>query len=702
MATQVTLTEAASFLGVSRTTLRNWDKEGKLKSVRNPVNGYRMYNLDDLISLKNSVNSASIITDCAQKASTLDSKSIKHIIGKLHNIIRDSDADSNIISRFDEISKLLFLKLYAEQKNDSLFMHQASESNECYFARLQSTYETAMKNAGIDVPKEFLKFHISPDAVSKCGAELTKIDFSSASCDVKGLAYEDIIRGTFDKNDNQQYFTPYQIVDFMVKMSAPYIKGCVCDPACGTAGFLNKVGESFPQVSLLGLEVDVRLAWISNMNLLIHGYKNFRVEALPNGGSLGNDSHKYFQKVDVIITNPPFGSDYSDPHILSNFTLGKNHISRRRGILFLEQAWNLLKEGGFVAIIIDQGVLNARSNLDVRKFLLSHFRILAIVDLPETAFMPYASVSSSILFMQKTSTPVTQTNVFFAKSLCVGRKTNGDDDLIYSEDGSAKLNIDLPFILEQWQKHLNGISELQGECFSANISTNLEEDDTLRLDYVYHHPYKEESQKLIESSAYRLMTLAELCEERNETYIPSADSEATTIQFTGLANIESYTGKVTRVLTPAASIKSAVKRYEPLDIIFSKMRPSLRKVALMQFEDGGYVSSECTVLTVRKDSAGNPIIEPELLSAILRSDFVYGQIISCVTGIGRPRISNKDLRKIKIPLPPQAVQDKVMLIMNASLSSAMQLREKAKLLLSEASQLEQKAINNAVKLMLGE
>lgn len=701
MATQVSLMEAASFLGVSRATLRNWDKDGKLSAVRNPVNGYRMYNMDELIAIRNMM----LDSDASEGKPilpTVDSKSIKRTISKLHNIIRDGDASSNIITRFDEISKLLFLKLYAEHNNDSLFMHQMLESDEAYLLRLQNAYETAIKEAGIAVPDVFMTIHLAPEVAAKCGIELDKVDFSNAGLDVKGLAYEDTIKGTFDKSDNQQYFTPYQVVDFMVQMSIPFIRGVVCDPACGTAGFLNKVGELCPEVSLLGLEVDDRLAWVSNLNLLIHGNDDFKVMSLANGGSLGPESHPYFGSADVIITNPPFGSDYSDSVILSNFALGRNHSSRRRGILFLEQAWNLLRDGGFVAIIIDQGVLNASSNLDVRNFLLSHFNLLAIVDLPDTAFMPYANVSSSILFMQKTLHSVPQTNVFFGRSLCVGRKTNGDDDVIYSEDGSTMLNSDLPFILSQWQLHCNGHSNLQGECFSANITENLDGDESLRLDYVYHHPYRKESQKLLEQSPYRLMSLAEICDEKNETYIPSADSEATTIQFTGLANIESYTGKVTRVITPAASIKSAVKKYDPQDIVFSKMRPSLRKTAVMQFEDGGYVSSECSVFSVRRDADGKPIIDPELLCALLRSDFIYGQIMSRVTGIGRPRIGNKDLRNIKIPVPPRVIQDSALLSMNTSLESAAQLREKAALLMSEAQILEKKAVNNAAKKMSGE
>lgn len=701
MATMVSLMEAASFLGVSRATLRNWDNDGKLNAVRNPVNGYRLYDLDEIIALKASTDSAT--SDLNIKAETdFDSKAVKRVIGKLHNIIRDSDANSNIISRFDEISKLLFIKLYAEKTGDSLFMHQILESDEAYKERLQGIYSLAINNSGITIPNEFKNIHLSPEAVAKCGLELAKIDFSYSGCDIKGIAYEDIIRGTFDKSDNQQYFTPYQIVEFMVQMIVPYIKGCVCDPACGTAGFLNKVNEFCPDVKLLGLEVDDRLAWVSNLNLLIHGSTNFSIYALPDGGSLGENSKQFFGKADVIITNPPFGSDYSDPLLLSNFVLGNNHTSRRRGILFLEQAWNLLSEGGIVAIIIDQGVLNAGSTYDVRNYILSHYQMLAVVDLPDTAFMPYANVSSSILFMKKVSAPVVQKSVFYAKSQCVGRKSNGDDDIIYSDDGSYKLSSDLPDILKQWRRYQSGEKMQNGDCFVADVSSNLLGDGTKRLDYVYHHPFRKESQKLLNDCSYRLLSLAEICKERNESYIPSADGDATTIQFTGLANIESFNGKVTRVITPAASIKSAVKRYEPNDIVFSKMRPSLRKTAVMKFEDGGYVSSECAVFSVRNNEKGYPIISPDLLCALLRSDLIYGQIMSCVTGIGRPRIGNKDLRNIKIPIPPTETQEKALLSLNTTISSAHQLREKARLLLEEAASLEQRSLNNVAITMFGE
>lgn len=701
MSTKVSLAEAATFLGVSKATLRNWDNDGKLTADRNPLNRYRQYDLDELIALKQTVQGLPEeevvhIPDGSSKKA--DTKEIKKVVNKLHNIIRDSDANSNIVTRFDEISKLLFLRLMLGKEP---FKAVNLKSSAEYAGNIQKRYSELVHESGKAIPDKFKKILLADGAICSCGKELYEIAVDESRVDVKGLAYEDTIRGTFDKSDNQQYFTPYQIVDFMVAALKDYLTGTVCDPACGTAGFLTKAAEN-SHASLLGIEVDERLAWVSTLNLLLHGKEDFGVMYLDNGGSLGKSATKYFNSVDVILTNPPFGSDYADQEILNQFVLGRNKSSRRRGILFIEQAWNLLKDDGFVAIIIDQGVLNSSTNTDVREFIISHFTIKGIIDLPESAFLPYANVSSSILILQKKVMNFHQGKTFFAKSLNIGRKSNGDDDIIYSSNGDTRLNSDLSEILEDWYRYLNGDYNMRtSECFVANIDEYSDEDKNLRMDYMFHHPVRYESKAILSNSKSRLVTLAELCEERNQSYIPAADPGATSIPFTGLANIESYTGVAIQEITPAASIKSSVKRYEPDDIIFSKMRPSLRKVAVMKTTQGGYVSSECSVFTVRRGDDGEPLVYPEVLSALLRSDFVFGQIMPCVTGIGRPRINGKDLRKIKIPLPSKDLQQKAMQSLYSNQVCVKQLKDKAKALREEAETLENKMINDVAIIMSG-
>ncbi|MCD8207250.1 MAG: N-6 DNA methylase [Bacteroidales bacterium] len=703
MSTYVSLLEAATFLDVSKATLRNWDNDGKLSAVRNPVNGYRMYDLDELVRLRETLGVTKEYSR-KQKDKSADTvnRTVRKMISRLGSVIRDSDANSDIVTRFDEISKVLFLKLYAYRGDGELLNRRIGEDDFSYKDRLQREYSSALERLGIRVPDRFSVINLGADTLIACGQEFSRVDMSSADCDIRGMAYEDLIKGTFDRNDNQQFFTPYQIVDFMVGMLRDDLKGRVCDPACGTAGFLTGVTKEFPEAEILGLEVDERLSWVSALNLAIHNCMNFDVRCLGNGGSLGPEAREFFDTVDAILTNPPFGSDYTDPDILDGFVLGRGRQSRRRGILFIEQAWNLLTDGGVVAIILDQSVLNSNSCADVRKFILDRFELMAVVDLPDTAFMPYASVNSSVLVMRKVSAHSGRGHVFFAKSDCIGRKPNGDDDIVYGPAGEATLCSDLGEILEQWKRFRADEPLTSEKCFADDLCIDLASDPSVRLDYAYHHPFRKESNEKLARTKYRLCTLAELCTERNESYIPLADQDAASILFTGLASIESNSGGVAQVPTPAASIKSAVKRYEEGDILFSKMRPNLRKVAVVRFPEGGYASGECSVLTVRKDVSGQPLIMPELLAAILRSDFVYGQIISCVTGIGRPRIGSKDLRQIKIPIPPREIQDKAYQSMRTAQSSVSRLRDRAATLNEEAKKLEQTSMNEIAQIMMGD
>lgn len=698
MATMVTLTEAATFLGVSKATLRNWDNDGKLVAVRNPLNGYRQYDMESLINLKNEIIGEEVQVEKQDADSKHEeAKAIKRVVNKLHCIIRDSDANSNIVTRFDEISKLLFVRLMSGRN----IFESYDQKDILYGEKIQKEYVRLLNETGKIIPEGYLKINLSNEALRLCGKELYTLLLDDCKCDIKGLAYEDTIRGTFDKSDNQQYFTPYQIVEFMVKALKPFLKGTICDPACGTAGFLTKVND-FVDAKLLGFEVDERLAWVSTLNLLIHGADTFETYCMSNGGSLGVEADVYYGTIDVILTNPPFGSDYADSKILDKYVLGKGKSSRRRGILFIEQAWNLLKEDGILAIIIDQGVLNSKTNVDVREYIFSHFIIKGIIDLPESAFLPYANVSSSIMILEKKSGRIKQGQTFFAKAEKIGRKSNGDDDIIYYPNGDFELDSDLDSILSSWYMFDSGNYQLKNaNCFVANVDEYLEEDKSMRLDYIFHHPYRNESKELLNNSKSPLISLSEICTERNHSYVPAADSDATSIPFTGLAHIEPFTGVATQELTPAASIKSSVKRYEPKDIVFSKMRPALRKVAVMNMSEGGYVSSECTVFTVRNDANGEPLVEPEILSTILRSDFVYGQIMSCVTGIGRPRISGKDLRKIMIPLPDKQLQIKVMQNLRANEASVKQLKDRAEALREETKRLEIKMINEVAFTMAG-
>lgn len=682
----VTLSEAASLLGVSKATLRNWDKGGKLTATRHPLNSYRRYDISELKRLQEQLGLfAEEETSAPPQA--MDTRGVRRLIVKLHAILRNTDSQSNIISRFDEISKLLFAKVMADRsKAENKSSPFDPRGDQAEASAIRSFYQELSQQYQDLIPERFAALHISDRAIVECANALRLFDFDVARFDVKGLAYEEIIRNTFDKGDHQQFFTPPQIVDFIVSLCEPFIHGDVCDPASGTGGFPASIARrDLDYSSLTCIEIDERLSWVSGVNLLLHGGRSIKTVYLPHGGTLGSEARPYFGSCDAILTNPPFGSDFSDRDTLETMTLGAGRTSRRRGVLFLERCHSLLRDNGTLAIILDEGVLNLSHATDVRHFLTENFDLKAVISLPETAFMPYATVNASILILTKRTSTDNSQAVFFAKAETVGRKANGDDDIIYNRDGTSQLNSDLPAILAAWKDHCAGrkVQETP-KVYVADVASNLaEEDDGHRLDFQYHHPSRRLSQELLAKCIYPLRRLGDLCTERNNTTIPSTELADTVIRYTGLANIQSGTGIAEQAATPANSLKSAVKEYEKGDIVFAKMRPNLRKVALMDFAEPGYISPECAVFTVKRTTK-EPAIDPLILSVLLRSDFVFGQIMHLIAGIGRPRIGVKELRQVMIPIPPKEVQQRMSADYTSRRATTDRLKAEAQALLEQS------------------
>ena len=701
MSTYVTLAEAATYLGVSKATLRNWDRQGKLRAERHPLNNYRAYALADLQQLQSRLP---LWADewPSEPAKSMTAREVRALVSRLHRIIRDSDSNSNIIERFDELTKLLFLKLQTEETDPDLFARVTQESETDYAARIRRSYRDIAERHASYVPAAFRALRAGDQTLIACSGALAQVTFHNVGFDLKGLAYEEMIRNTFDKNDNQQFFTPPQVVEFMVEMMTPVLRGDICDPAAGTGGFLIQVLKSeLPYASLTALEIDERLAWVAATNLLAHGGHEIDVSCLRDGGTLGLGAEPLRERFDVILTNPPFGSDFTDATLLETYQLGRNRTNRRRGILFLERCHQLLKPGGRAAIVIDEGVLNGSSTEDVRSFLTENFDIEGIVSLPDDAFLPYASVSASVLFLHKPKKRQTKASTFFARAERIGRKSNGDDDIIYADDGGSRLNSDLPEIVNLYRTFAHdGIVPPTDIAYSTNIRSNFaEEPGGFRLDFRYHHPSRRKSRERLALTAGTLLPLADLCEERNQPLIPSTELEDQMITYTGLAHIESRTGVSRQIPTPANSLKSAVKRYEPGDILFAKMRPNLRKVALMDGADGGYTSAECIVLTVRKNESGEPRLDPLLLSALLRSDLVYGQIMHLIAGIGRPRLSSQDLRRVMVPVPPQTAQKHALETYRGAVDDARKQKTQAAALIAKSVEAELLAVEQLAEML---
>ena len=593
----------------------------------------------------------------------LPSADLRRLVRVLNRTLRDYEGNSSLIERFDELTKVIYCKVcdergFALTKHNAAFSIRPGDTDKTVAGRIREQFLSLVERRPDLFPERFSRLQLEDATIRRLVEELSRFKLASVSEDLKGLLYEEIIRNTFDKGENQQFFTPRPIVEFMVQVLDQVLTGLICDPACGTGGFLLYVEKYLNQyrgtsgVRLLGLEIDERLGWVAGVNLDMHDPDcSFTVSHINSYGSLGKGLKPYFGTMDVIITNPPFGSDLSEEDALMEFELGRGRASRRRGVLFIERCLDLLKPGGVVAIIIDDSVLNGPSNTDTRRLILQQSIPLAIVSLPNTAFMPYASVKASILFLKKKlagSRMPTQANLtFFAHAEVVGRKPNGDLLLRPGHTvGSMELDSDLPEILGVWKASTREAASQPtwdgGKCFWTKVPPTDDSSfarDNFRIDPAYHHPARRGVDEALRASRYPLRSLVELCELRNEGVIPFKDLQEEDINYLGLANIESLTGLYAPVMVNSSSLRSSVKRFVSGDILFAKMRPALRKVCLIGDDiDEGFTSSECLVLSPKNNpDTGDPIILPGLLDILLRSDLVFGQLIHMVTGIGRPQ-----------------------------------------------------------------
>lgn len=717
MDAMITVKDAAALLGVSAATLRNWDKSGQLRARRHPINKYRIYSLQEVLALQKTLTlwpaSTEEVPPALTGARSLSRAELRRLVQSLHRGLRDNDGNSSIVERFDELAKLIVVKVECERSPELAAIAKFAEcdTDHAIAERVRQAFEKIVGAEPDLFPPRFRRISLGDRALAEAWKMLSAVTLGAHGVDLKGLLFEEIVRDTFEKGDNQQFFTPTSIVEFMVDFVAEWIQGDVADPACGTGGFLicaatrlRDVRENRQPTRLWGLEVDARLAWASGVNLHLHDSPAFKVSQLDGSGSLSPEVCRRIPPLDLILTNPPFGSDLTDTAALESLELGAGRRARRRGVLFIEQCLKLLKPGGIAAMIIDDGVLNAPTNADTRAHLLSRSDLFAVVSLPEVAFMPYASVKASILFLQKhggaSPRVASAKGTYFAAAEQVGRKPSGDPLYRFNRvTRRLELDSDLPDILRAWREHAvhsqvafwSRLPDVQDVEFSRALH---------RLDQAFHHPSRARATRMLHTSPHPLFAIGELCLLRSETIIPAEQCANDEITYVGLANIESHTGVISPTVVPGSTLKSSVKRFECGDVLFAKMRPELRKVACVAADvPEGFCSAECLVL-IPKDR-GHHFMLPDLLAQLLRSDLVYGQLVHQVMGIGRPRLRPADVMSVRVPLPPLEEQQVLLVSLNQAEAASRALMLESERACAKAAQIRIDAVAAMTAHLLG-
>jgi len=270
-----------------------------------------------------------------------------------------------------------------------------------------SAHATHMKGARFTIP--------TPALLAKVVDLLADIPMEDR--DTKGDLYEYMLAKIATAGQNGQFRTPRHIIALMVEMTAPTPKDVICDPACGTCGFLVAAGQylrdnhpklfiepetrdHFHEEMFHGFDFDQTMLRIGSMNMTLHGVERPDIRYKD---SLAQEHAADADRYSLVLANPPFAGS------LDYETTAKDLLAivktKKTELLLMALFLKLLRPGGRAAVIVPDGVLfgSSTAHKAIRRMLVEDHRLDGIVKLPSGVFRPYAGVSTAIVLFTKTN-----------------------------------------------------------------------------------------------------------------------------------------------------------------------------------------------------------------------------------------------------------------------------------------------------------
>lgn len=299
----------------------------------------------------------------------------------------------------------------------------------------KSLFSSHMRNANFGISK--------PAVLDTVMEKLENIDMSNR--DTKGDIYEYLLSKLEGGGTSGQFRTPRHIIKMMVELVKPTVEDIICDPACGTAGFLvaakeyidhhnevtvlDKHANHINNVMFNGMEFDATMLRIAAMNLYLHGVEEpnvIDVDAVSKDNTISN-------AYTLILANPPFKGTIDKDSIapgLKNIT-----DTSKTELLFIALMLRQLRTGGRCAVIVPDGVMfgSGKAHKSLREELVVRNKLEAVISMPSGVFKPYAGVSTAILIFTKTGTGGTD-KVWFYDMLADGKSLDDKRNLLVEEE----------------------------------------------------------------------------------------------------------------------------------------------------------------------------------------------------------------------------------------------------------------------------
>ena len=300
-----------------------------------------------------------------------------------------------------------------------------------------SAYSRFMENAIFEI--------LNPRTLVKVVEGVNNLDMNNR--DTMGDVYEYMLSKMSASGNNGQFRTPRHIIRMMVELMQPTLKDTICDPAMGSAGFIvesakyitehyknellkKEHSEHYKNDMLHGFDTDQTMLRIGAMNLMLHGVDNPDIEYKDSLSTDNTDTEKY----SLCLANPPFAGS------IDNEAVSKSLLAitktKKTELLFLALFVRMLKNGGRCASIVPGGeLLSGKKNahIAIRKELIDHQRLQAVISMPSGVFQPYSGVSTAILVFTKTNAGGTD-NVWFYDMKADGYSLDQKRDAVKEND----------------------------------------------------------------------------------------------------------------------------------------------------------------------------------------------------------------------------------------------------------------------------
>lgn len=572
---------------------------------------------------------------------------------------------------FDELMKMLFLKLFDERETPDYyeFMCLAGESDTDTAARINVLFQksihsrrykdvfttrfTEVNPPVIDLDDETIAFIVRQFQ----GYSLVDTSAILEGADVKGTVFEKMVGRTF-RGELGAYFTPRQMVLFMVQMIEPTRDDVILDPACGSGGFLimalkyvlegirkNNPNlkdadvyaelKTFAEKCVFGTDLNERMARVSKMNMIMHGDGHggiFHAHGLDIGYT-NRPPIQLAKDVTVVFSNPPFAGRETDPKHLEKFEATRNEsgqpVTTYKSIPFVEHILDILVEGGRAALVLPSGIFNSQSHQfkKLREIIWEKSEITAIIGLPHWVFFHSGcDVQGALLFLRRTDSPRDDYPVFMDWAEHVG----------YDAAGRKTSQNDFPSILERYKKK-NKVNLFRASALKARG----------RIDPLYYQPGEHQKAGYIKGRSSPLTALL----------VPIADfirrrkDNTSKVRYVEVGDTDPDTGQILKwreyeIRNLPLRAKYIVRENMLLIPNHRNSIKSGRSVVLVPPEHDG------TVVTSRFIVARANI--PALyLYQVLNLPFVKEKMLRLVSGSSSTEIKFDQLKEIMVPLPEE-------------------------------------------------